>query len=104
AGPGGVDAGTERLVLRLSGTVPVDGLVIAEWTEDGAPASTWGSIEREGLPQPSIVPARYHASLASVDRCSGHGRFPPPGTSVTFRYVDAFGQIGPVSRATRVPR
>jgi hypothetical protein len=104
SGLGGVHDGTERLVLRLAGTVPVDGLVIAEWTEDGAPESTWGSIQREVSPQPTVAPARYLASLASVGRCAGHGRFPPPGASVTFRYLDALGQLGPVSRPTRVPR
>ena len=101
---GGVEDGTERLVLHLAGTVPVEGMVIAHWTQDGAPASTWGAIEREVPPRPSIVPTRYLAILASVGRCAGHGRFPPPGTSVTFRYVDAFGQIGPESRTARVPR
>lgn len=94
-GPRGMTL-TDALVVSLAGTPPDRALVVAQWTEDGAEASTWGTIERTS--------GRTTATLAYVGRCSGHGRFPPDGVQITVRYVDALGQIGTPSRALRVPR
>ncbi len=86
----------ERLVLDLTGTVPVGAVVVAAWTHDGEAGTTWAAVNTStGHPE---------ATLASVGRCSGHGNFPPVGASITVRYIDAFGQVGPPSRALRVPR
>jgi len=90
---GARDARTLR--LELAAPVPARAVAVLEWTEDGEVASTWGRISSDSR--------GASAAVASVGRCSGHGRFPPRGARVTVRVVDTLGQISPPTRPMRAP-
>ena len=92
----GLESGESRtLRLELAAPAPARGVAVLEWTEDGEVASTWGRISSDS--------ARPSAAVASVGRCSGHGRFPPHGARVTVRVIDTLGQISQPTRPMRAP-
>jgi hypothetical protein len=95
---GGLDRTYESasLTLELSNGAPTHAIAIAEWTQEGESVRTWGLISATA-PRPTAI-------LASIGRCSGHGRFPPAGARVSVRVLDLNAQLSPPSRVLRAPR
>ena len=87
---------SSALTLELRDGAPTGAIAIAEWTQEGETARTWGEISATA-PRPTAI-------LASVGRCSGHGRFPPEGVGVTVRVLDLYAQLSAPSRVLRAPR
>lgn len=87
---------SSALTLELREGAPTGAIALAEWTQDGQVAQTWGVINATS-PRPTAI-------LASIGHCSGHGRFPPEGARVTVRVLDLYAQLSAPSRTLRAPR
>lgn len=87
---------SSALTLELRHGAPTGAIAIAEWMQEGQSARTWGIVGATA-PRPSAI-------LASIGRCSGHGRFPPAGAGVTVRLLDVHAQLSAASRPLRAPR
>lgn len=90
----GIDS--SALTLELRSGAPTGAIAIAEWTQGGETARTWGVIGSTA-PRPTAI-------LASSGHCAGHGRFPPEGARLTIRVLDLYAQLSPPSRVLRAPR